>query len=128
MPIDLITGAIGFLLTVMVFSYLIGDNFLYRLATHILIGVGAAYITVTVITDVLWPRLVQPILAQSSTQPIDVIVAGIGLILSVMLLFKALPDAQQIVKQVAECFVIMVQCRIRAQGGEQALEFIQYSG
>ncbi|HZY42890.1 MAG TPA: hypothetical protein VFF59_12925, partial [Anaerolineae bacterium] len=56
-----------------------------------LIGVGAAYVTVTVIADVLWPRLVLPILARSSAPPIDVIVAGFGLILGVMLLFKALP-------------------------------------
>ena len=91
LSLDQIGVILGAILTLFILSYLIGDNFLYRLATHILIGVGAAYITVTVIADVLWPRLVQPILAQSSAQPMDVIVAGIGLIFSVMLLFKAWP-------------------------------------
>lgn len=91
LSLDQIGVILGAILSLFILSYLIGDNFLYRLATHILIGVGAAYITVTVIADVLWPRLVQPILAQSSAQPMDVIVAGIGLILSVMLLFKAWP-------------------------------------
>ncbi|MBI5565261.1 MAG: hypothetical protein HY870_10210 [Chloroflexi bacterium] len=91
LSLDQIGVILGAILTLFVLSYLIGDNFLYRLATHILIGVGAAYITVTVLADVLWPRLVQPILAQSSAQPPNVIVAGIGLILSAMLLFKALP-------------------------------------
>jgi hypothetical protein len=86
------TGVIvGAILTLFILSYLIGDNVLYRLATHVLIGAGAAYITVTVIADVLWPRLVKPILEHSSAQPIDVVVAGIGLILGVMLLFKVLP-------------------------------------
>lgn len=82
---------LGAILTLFILSYLIGDNVLYRFTTHVLIGVGAAYITVTAIADVLWPRLVLPILAQSAAQPIDVVVAGVGLILSVMLLFKALP-------------------------------------
>jgi hypothetical protein len=88
---DQIGIILGAILTLCILSYLIGDNVLYRFATHVLIGVSAAYITVTVIADVLVPRLVQPILARSSAQPMDVIVAGLGLILSMMLLFKALP-------------------------------------
>lgn len=91
LTLDQIGVILGAILTLFILSYLIGDNFLYRLATHILIGAGAAYITVTVIKDVLWLHLVQPILTQSSARPMDVIVAGLGLILSVMLLFKALP-------------------------------------
>lgn len=88
---DQIGVIVGAILTLFILSYLIGDNVLYRLATHVLIGVGAAYVTVTVIADVLWPRLVKPILERSSAQPIDVLVAGVGLILGVMLLFKARP-------------------------------------
>jgi hypothetical protein len=91
LSLDQIGVIIGAILTLFILSYLIGDNVLYRLATHVLIGVGAAYITVTVIADVLWPRLVKPILERSSAQPIDVLVAGVGLILGVMLLFKAWP-------------------------------------
>jgi hypothetical protein len=91
LSLDQIGVILGAILTLFILSYLIGDNFLYRLAVHILIGVSAAYITVTVIADVLWPRLVMPILAQSASRPADVIAAGIGLILSLMLLFKALP-------------------------------------
>lgn len=88
---DQIGVIVGAILTLFILSYLIGDNVLYRLATHILIGAGAAYVTVTVMADVLWPRLVKPILERSSAQPIDMTVAGVGLILSMMLLFKALP-------------------------------------
>ncbi len=91
LSLDQIGVIVGAVLTLCVLSYLIGDNVLYRLAVHLLIGVGAAYVTVTVIADVLWPRLVLPILSQASAQPLDVIVAGFGLILSLMLLFKALP-------------------------------------
>ncbi len=91
LSLDQIGVILGAILTLFILSYLIGDNVLYRFATHVLIGVSAAYITVTVIADVLWPRIVTPLLTQSSAQPIDMIVAGIGLILSLMLLFKALP-------------------------------------
>ena len=49
--IGLIVGAV---LTVLVLTYLIGDNFLFRLAVYILIGAGAAYAAVVVIFDVLW--------------------------------------------------------------------------
>ena len=33
----------GAVLTLMVFSYLLGDNFLYRIAIHVFIGAAAAY-------------------------------------------------------------------------------------
>jgi hypothetical protein len=70
---------LGALFTLMIGSYLIGDNFLFRLAAHILIGAGAAYAAAAVIFDVFIAR---------GTNPIVLVV---GLILSVMLLFKASP-------------------------------------
>jgi hypothetical protein len=102
LSLDQIGVIVGAILTLFILSYLIGDNFLYRLATHVLIGVGAAYITVTVIADVLWPRIVQPLIAVQTIQAIsddnlklqmliNAIVAGIGVFLSFLLLFKFQP-------------------------------------
>jgi hypothetical protein len=51
---------IGFVLTLMVFSYIIGDNFLFRLATHIFIGVAAGYAAVLVIYNIIYPMLAKP--------------------------------------------------------------------
>ena len=51
---------IGFVLTLMVFSYIFGDNFLFRLATHIFIGVAAGYAAVLVIYNIIFPMLAQP--------------------------------------------------------------------
>ncbi len=45
----------GAVLTVMVFSYLLGDNFLYRIAIHILIGAAAAYVLIVAVESVLIP-------------------------------------------------------------------------
>lgn len=58
---EIIWGAVGFLLTVMVLSYLIGDNFFFRLAGHLFIGLTAGYLVVVIIKQIFWPRLVIPI-------------------------------------------------------------------
>lgn len=56
MPIDLISGAIGFLLTVMVFSYLIGDNPLFRIAVYLFIGVASGYAAAVIVNNVLFAK------------------------------------------------------------------------
>ena len=64
---DLIAGVLGLLLTVMVFSYLAGNNIFFRLAMHLLIGVGAGFAAAVLIQMVLIPYLVQPLLSGSGT-------------------------------------------------------------
>jgi len=48
---------IAAILTVMVYSYLLGDNPLYRLAEHLLVGSAIAYAVVVAVHSVLIPRL-----------------------------------------------------------------------
>ncbi|MBM4422096.1 MAG: hypothetical protein FJ030_01730 [Chloroflexi bacterium] len=43
-------------LTMMVFSYLIGDNPLYRIAVHLFVGVATAYATTVAVQSVIAPR------------------------------------------------------------------------
>jgi hypothetical protein len=50
-------------LTVMILSYLISDNPLFRLATHVFIGVAAGYAGTIAWHNVLKPNLVDPLLA-----------------------------------------------------------------
>lgn len=59
---EVIWGAVGFLLTIMILSYLIGDNLFFRLAAHIFIGLTAGYLAVLLIRHVLIPYLVQPLI------------------------------------------------------------------
>jgi len=59
---ELIWSVIGFLLTVMIFSYILGDNPVFRLAAYLFVGVTAGYVNITVIDQVLFPQLVQPLL------------------------------------------------------------------
>ncbi len=59
--LDFIGLSLGFLLTILVFSYLLGDNPFFRLAIHIFIGVAAAYVAIVTINNVLIPRLFIPL-------------------------------------------------------------------
>lgn len=56
---ELIGTLIGFVLTLLIFSYVLGDNPLYRLAVHLLVGVSAAYAAVLLVRQVLQPVYVQ---------------------------------------------------------------------
>jgi hypothetical protein len=57
----LIGPVVAMLLTIMVLSYLIGDNPLFRLASYLFIGVAAGYAGALAARSVLWPGLLQPI-------------------------------------------------------------------
>jgi hypothetical protein len=88
MPIDLISGAVGLIFTLLIFSYLIGDNFLFRSAVYIFIGVSAGYAAVVVWHYVLMPKLFLPLASADSNQLLFLIVP---LLLSVSLLAKLSP-------------------------------------
>jgi len=61
LSVDLIAGLVGFILTVMVLSYLIGDNPLFRIATYIFVGVSAGYVAMVIWSQVLVPSLFKPL-------------------------------------------------------------------
>lgn len=60
---DVLGGWVAFVLTLMVFSYLLGDNPLFRLAEHLLVGVAVGYAVIVVWRTVLVPRLWAPLAA-----------------------------------------------------------------
>lgn len=62
---DLIGAIVGFILTLAVFSYLIGDNPLFRLAVHIFIGATAGYIGALTLFNIILPQLIMPMLSGS---------------------------------------------------------------
>jgi hypothetical protein len=61
--INLVTGLIGFLFTLLVFSYVLGDNPLFRTAVYIFVGVSSGYIAAVAWWQVIVPRLVYPLMA-----------------------------------------------------------------
>jgi len=85
---DLVTGIFSFLLTLMILSYLVGDNPAFRLAVYIFIGVSAGYVAAVAWWQVLYPKLIIPLFTGSFIERLLVLVP---LILGVLLLMKLSP-------------------------------------
>jgi hypothetical protein len=86
--IDIITGIISCLLTIMVLSYLVGDNPLFRIAVYIFVGVSAGFVGAVAFYQVLIPKVVMPLI-NSPAENLPMLV--VPLILGVLLLAKAYP-------------------------------------
>ncbi len=71
---------IAALLTIMVYSYLLGDNPLYRVAEHILVGSATGYAVVVVYHHVLYPKLFTHLVGEKSS-PIYFLPLLLGLLL-----------------------------------------------
>jgi hypothetical protein len=87
MSIEIISALAGLILTLMVFSYLIGDNPLFRIAVYLFIGVSSGYAATVILNYVLIPRF-------SSLQTNEInqlLLAIIPLLLGVTLLAKLSP-------------------------------------
>lgn len=89
--LDALGGITAFLLTLMVFSYLVGDNPLYRIAIHLFIGAAAGYTTVVLIQTVIVPRLVfgaANAAVNALNDPLPLVRAVVPIVLGLMLTLK----------------------------------------
>lgn len=92
--IDLIGTLIAALLTVMVLTYIIGDNFLFRLATYVFIGVAAGYAGSVAMHSVLGPGLFLPLLEKGLGEifePVNIINLLIPCLMILLLTLKIFP-------------------------------------
>jgi hypothetical protein len=92
---DLIGSFIAAVLTIMVLSYLIGDNPLFKLAMHLLIGVAAGYVGAVSVHNVLIPGLIKPILDAGLAGLADsqlIVTVIIPLVLVILLFLKVAPS------------------------------------
>jgi hypothetical protein len=93
--LDLIAGWASLVLTLLVFSYVLGDNVLYRLAIHVLVGVAAGYVAIVAVESVLWPWINDTILTvfeDSGDTATHFAMGAVGIVpflIGVLLLFKA---------------------------------------
>lgn len=79
---------IGFILTLFVYSYLVGDNPLFRFASYLLVGVSASYAAVVIIQQVIWPVYAQ--LRQNPTDRASLLWLT-PILLALLLALKRLP-------------------------------------
>lgn len=79
---------IGFTLTLMIYSYIIGDNPLFRLGVNILVGVSGGYAGVVVLRTIILP-----VFAQFRANPfsIDSLLWLVPILLALLLILQRLP-------------------------------------
>ena len=85
---DPVAFILGLVLTLAIFSYLLGDNPVYRLAVHVLVGVTAAYGLVIALRQVIIPALTRVATNPSAAESLLWI---IPLLLSLLLLLRTIP-------------------------------------
>jgi len=91
--INLVTGVIGFLFTLLVFSYVLGDNPLFRIAVYIFVGVSSGYIATIAWWQVIMPRLVYPLMSViTSGSMLDLGLILVLFLAAILLLMKASPS------------------------------------
>jgi len=80
---------VGFILTVLVYSFLVKDNPLYRLAIHLLVGVSAAYAAVIAVRHVILPALNR--IASNPSSP-EALLWLIPVLLALFLFLRRIPS------------------------------------
>jgi hypothetical protein len=83
---------LGALLTLLVFSYLVRDTFLFRLAQALLVGSAIGYGSAVILRTVLWDQLLGPLLADSGNVWAHTWPLFFPLALGVLLLTKLVPS------------------------------------
>jgi len=84
LSLDILAGLSSFFFTILIFSYLIGDNPLFRIAIYIFTGVSAGYIAAVAWWQVLLPRLVVPLATGSTGEKLFLLAPMLGALLILM--------------------------------------------
>lgn len=94
MPTDILGAIVGLVLTLMILSYLLGDNPLFRLAMYLFVGVAAGYAVVVAVQNVIIPQLFLPVLAMGSqtVDPGQITLLGFSWLLALLFLLKLQPS------------------------------------
>jgi len=98
----------GAALTLLIFSYLLGDNPAYRLALHLFVGALLGYSFGIVLRDVFLGM----VLAQLATDPLAVVVP---VVLGILLLFKGFPR-QAYVGNLSVAYLVGVGAAVALSG------------
>jgi hypothetical protein len=91
--LDLVGTLLGFVLTIFIFSYIWGDNLLFRIATHLFVGVAAGYVTIVVIHNIVLPHMILPFIGDNRNEEIFAI---LFLVLGALTLTKISPKLNKL--------------------------------
>jgi len=109
---DHIAGVISFLFTILVLSYLIGDNPLFRIAVYIFVGVSSGYVAAVAWWQVIVPRLIYPLAYGSVSEKA---ITAIPLLGAVMILMKISPRLTGLAR-IAMAFLVGVGAAVIIAG------------
>jgi hypothetical protein len=92
---DLFGGLLAWVLTLMVLSFLIRDNPLFRVATYLFVGVASGYAGAIAWHNVLEPALIDPVITRGPGALLDVTLI-VPWVLLLLLLFKLSPATSRL--------------------------------
>ena len=90
MNIQLIATYAAAVLTVIIFSYLLGDNFLYRIGVHLLVGAAAGYSLIVAVESVIIPWIKLTLIGGPTANP-NFVIGLLPILIAVLLAFKISP-------------------------------------
>jgi hypothetical protein len=113
---------LSFVITLMVFSYVLGDNVLYRIAMYVFVGITAATVTIVTVENVIIPLLI-------SNEIVNLILLAVASVLTLLLLLKPIPIFKPF-GNIALAFLIAVGSAVAVVGAMSGtiLPFIQAVG
>jgi hypothetical protein len=89
--ITILPGLVGLLFTILILSYVVGDNPAFRLAIHAFIGVSAGYVAAIVLVQVIVNQMLLPVVSGGVT---ELFRKGIPLFFGLILLAKISPRTE----------------------------------
>jgi len=119
--VEFLSGLLGFLFTVALLSYLVGDNPVYKIALHIFIGVSIGYATLVVMFQVLVPRLLVPVLSGNT---LLMLLSLVPLLLFAALLTKLNPRLA-LIGNISVAYLLGVGSAVAVGGAVQGTLFPQ---
>jgi hypothetical protein len=99
---QILPGLVGALFTILILSYVVGDNAAFRLAIHAFIGVSAGYVLATVLVQVIMNQMIVPV---ASGGGIELFLEGIPLFFGIVLLAKISPRTEWFARPVVAFLV-----------------------
>jgi hypothetical protein len=108
---------VGFLFTVLILSYLFGDQVLFRAAIYIFVGIAAGYAVAVAVHQVLWPLLLRPFLSSAVfSNPMATVWLAVPLFASALLLTKISPRLSSW-GQIPAAYLVGVGAAVAIGGG-----------
>ena len=116
LSLDLITGVLSFLFTLLIFSYLLGDNPLFRIAVYIFVGVSSGYIAAVVWWQVVLPRLFTPLIAAITSGSLAEKIFMLVPLLGAVLIFMKVSPRLAGMGRIAMAFMVGVGAAVTIAG------------